>query len=52
MVYWERIERRQQFGLWRWLICDPVFGNNILSRLHKVYVIGYTVAHYPGGVFN
>ena len=24
----------------------------ILSRLHKIYIVGYIVAHYLGGVFN
>ena len=23
-----------------------------LSRLHKIYIIGYTIAHHFGGVFN
>ena len=24
----------------------------ILSRLHKIYIVGYIVAHYLGGVFK
>ena len=24
----------------------------ILSRLYKIYIVGYIVAHYLGGVFN
>ena len=30
----------------------PGFRNNILSRLHKIYAIGYTVAHHFHGVFD
>jgi len=32
--------------------CDPIVGNSILSRLHKIYVIGYIIAHHFSGVFN
>ena len=24
----------------------------ILSRLHKIYIVGYIVAHYLSGIFN
>ena len=47
----ERSQMKQWFGLWRWPFCDPIF-ENILSRLDKVYVIGYIVAHHFGGAFN
>ena len=45
-------QMKQWCGLWRWLFCDPISKNNILSRLHKVYVVGYIVAHHFSGVFN
>ena len=27
-------------------------GQGILSRLYKIYIVGYIVAHYLSGVFN
>ena len=52
LLYHESFQMKQWFGLWRWLFCDPIFKNNILSRPHKAYVIGYIVAHHFGGAFN
>ena len=34
------------------LFATRSLGTNILSRLHKIYVIGYIIAHHFGGVFD
>ena len=34
------------------LFCDPNLGNNILSRLHKIYIVGYKVTHHLSSVFD
>ena len=35
-----------------WLFCDPTLGNNILSRLHRIYIVGYNVTHHLSSVFD
>ena len=52
LLYYKSSQIKQWCGLWRWLFCDPIFENNILSGLQKVYVIGYIVAHHFGSAFS
>ena len=34
------------------LFCDPTLGDNILGRLHKIYIVGYKGTHHLSSVFD